>query len=60
MARSQMKIGNCELCGKTLIVELDEEFFCNSWGCFKLNILNVDGEEGYIIKGKEKLKEYEK
>ena len=37
MAKSQKKIGKCESCGNTLIVDLDEEFYCNTWGCFVIH-----------------------
>ena len=54
MSKTRLKLGNCELCGNTLCIEKDQEFFCNSWGCVSMNQIKND-EDNYIIEGKEKL-----
>ena len=57
MAKSQKKIGKCESCGNTLIIDLDEEFFCNSWGCFVIhqNPNEKKRKDEFIIIGEDKL-----
>jgi hypothetical protein len=54
MAKTNLKVGKCECCGATLIVDIDDEFYCNSYGCVVMNQIKGD-EDCYNIIGLDKV-----
>lgn len=61
MAKTQKKIGQCQLCKETIIVDIDDDFLCNRWSCFAQNIFHDKKQKkNYDIQGLEKLRDYEK
>ncbi len=57
MTKSQKKIGHCELCKRTIIINIEDDFFCNNWDCFNINIKD---KNNYDIKNLKKIMDYEK
>jgi len=37
MSKTQLKIGKCKYCGNTLIVDIEDDFICNTYGCFMIH-----------------------
>ncbi len=63
MSKTQLKIGKCERCKDTIIVPIDEDFYCNRWCCFIMTTKRKYGlsyiKSNYIIYGIQRLGNYQ-